>query len=203
MLDLETVLKFPTTDNGWKRKVLIGGILNIFPVINFLPIGYAYRLFQKSLHGRDIHLPEWENWGDLFVQGLIVFLIGLIYSLAWLLLMLVHPVLGVLGFIAVAFVFPAALVQHAVSRNLSQALQLGEVWATIQRAKGDYFTAWLVTVAISLLLAVVGLIPIVGYIISAVIGFYTYLVFAVLFGRVCTGSSRKRGDSHSLAGSEE
>jgi len=36
MIDLEKALRFPTTDREWKRKVLIGGLLNIVPVINFL-----------------------------------------------------------------------------------------------------------------------------------------------------------------------
>jgi hypothetical protein len=186
MIDLDRALKFPTADKEWKRKVLIGGVLNIIPVINFFAIGYAYSLFGKALRRQQLSLPEWEDWRDLFVQGLIAFLIGLIYNLASLVLFFIHPALGFLAFIAVALLFPAALAQHASTGNLSQAFDLKEIWGRIQQAKGDYFVAWLVMVGISILLMVIWMIPGLGWIISAIIGFYTYLVFAVLFGEICS-----------------
>jgi hypothetical protein len=203
MVDLEYALKFPTKDREWKRKVLIGGVLNIIPVVNFLSIGYAYRLFRTGMERRYPGLPEWENWGDLFVQGLIVFLIGLIYNLASLLLVLIHPVLGLLSFIAVALLFPAALAQHAMSGNFSQAFQLGEIWTTIQQTRNDYLIAWLVTVGIFLLLTVVGTIPVLGWILAAIVGFYAYLVFAVLFGEICLRSNLLSQRTHDWPAAEE
>lgn len=187
MIDLETAFKFPTTDRDWKSKVMIGGVLNIVPVINFLSMGYALGLFQRGLEGEELGiLPEWEHWGTLFVQGLIVFLIGLIYNLASLILFLIHPVLGFLAFVAVSILFPAALAQYVLTGNFSQAFALGEIWRRIQQTRNDYFIAWLVVAGITIVLVVVGMIPVLGYLISAIIGFYAYLVFAVLFGEICS-----------------
>jgi len=187
MIDLEKALKFPTTDREWKQKVLIGGVLNILPVINFFPLGYAYGIFRRTLRRQEISLPEWENWGDLFVQGLMVFLICLIYNIASLILFAIHPVLGVLAFIAVFLLLPTALAQHAMSGDFSRAFQLKNIWARIQQTKSDYFFAWLVMVGISVVLMMVTVaIPILGWIISAIIGFYAYLVFAILFGEICS-----------------
>jgi len=94
--------------------------------------------------------------------------------------------LGFLAFIAVALLFPAALAQHASTGHFSQAFQLKEIWGRIQQTKSDYFVAWLVMVGISILLMVIWMIPGLGWIISAIIGFYAYLVFAVLFGEICS-----------------
>ena len=184
MVDLEKALRFPTTDAEWKRKVLIGGLLNIVPVVNFLSVGYAYGVFRQSLRQHHASLSEWENWGDLFLQGLIVFLIALIYNIASLILFLVHPLLGLLAAIAVALLFPAAMARYAETGNFSEAFRIGEVWARIQELKGDYFIAWLVMVGVFIVLGVIGMIPILGWIISAIIMFYAYLSFAFLFGEI-------------------
>ncbi|NIQ39346.1 MAG: DUF4013 domain-containing protein [Proteobacteria bacterium] len=200
MIDLENALKFPTKDDGWKGKILIGGLLNILPIVNFIPIGYAYRIFRNSLEGEEIRLSEWNDWGNLFVQGLVVFLIAFLYNIASIILFVIHPVLGFLAVIAVALLFPTALARYAKSGNFSAAFQLREIWAGIQQTRSDYFVAWLVMIGICIVLLMIGSIPVLGWLISAIIGFYTYLVFAVLFGEICsrqgpparTSSTRKR-----------
>ncbi|NIO04508.1 MAG: DUF4013 domain-containing protein [Proteobacteria bacterium] len=197
MIDLENALKFPTTDKEWKRKILIGGVLNIAPIIiNFFPIGYAYRIFQKALKRQKIALVEWDNWADLFIQGLIVFLIGLLYNIASLILFAIHPILGILAFIAAALLFPMALAQYAMSGNFSQAFQLRDIWGRIRKAGSDYFVAWLVMAGIFLILwMIIAAIPILGWVISAILGFYTCLVFAVLFGEICSRQQPPPEDS--------
>ncbi len=185
MIDLESALQLPTRDSSWTRKVLIGGLLNLVPIINFLSLGYAYRLFRNTLQGELFSLPEWEDWGDLFVQGFVVFLIGLLYNLPSLILLAIHPLLGILAFIAAALLLPMALARYAVGGNFSQAFQLGDIWGEIQKIKGDYYIAWLVTVAISIVLLMIFMIPVLGWIISAIVGFYAYLIYAGLFGEIC------------------
>jgi hypothetical protein len=189
MIDFETAVKFPTKDREWKRKVLIGGLLNIVPVINFFPMGYAYHLFRSEIRRRRVSLPEWENWGQLFLQGFIVFFIGLIYSLAALILFLVHPIMGVLAFVTVALLLPAALAQYAVSGNFARAFSLRDIWGIIRQTRGDYLIGWIIMLGISILLIALGTIPVLGWIISAIAGFYAYLVIAVLFGQICSRSN--------------
>ena len=186
MIDFEKALKFPMTDGKWKQKVLIGGVLNIIPVINFLSIGYAYRIFQKTLRGQDVDLPEWADWAELFFQGLMVFIIALIYNIVSLILFFIHPVLGALAVIAVALLFPAAMARYALRANFADAFQLKDIWARIQENRSDYFIAWLVMVGVFILLMIIGMIPVLGWIISAIIAFYAYLSFAVIFGDICS-----------------
>ena len=66
--------KKPFTD---VKKLLIGIGLSLIPVVNFITIGYFLECagLKKSKPG----LPEWNNFGKLFINGFFVFVIGLIY----------------------------------------------------------------------------------------------------------------------------
>jgi hypothetical protein len=52
-----------------------------------LPVaGYGFRIMRGAARGEPPTLPEWDNWGDLFVDGLRVALVGIVYLLPVLLL---------------------------------------------------------------------------------------------------------------------
>ena len=74
-MDFETNFKKPFTD---VKKLLIGILLSIVPVVNFLAVGYMLETARKSMK-KDTSLPEWEGWGDLFVKGLLSIVIEAIY----------------------------------------------------------------------------------------------------------------------------
>jgi len=74
-MDFETNFKKPFTD---VKKLLIGILLSIVPVVNFLAIGYMLETARKTMK-KDSSLPEWEGWGDLFVKGLLSVVIEAIY----------------------------------------------------------------------------------------------------------------------------
>jgi len=188
MIDLERAAKFPTADSDWKQKVLIGGVLNIIPVINFLAVGYAFEVFRMAFQQEPASLPEWGEWGQRFIQGLMIFLIALIYNIASLILFFIHPVVGFLAALAAAFLFPAAMAQYAVRGNFSDAFQIKDVWERIRQNRNDYFMAWLIMIAVFIVLMIIGMIPVLGWIISSIIGFYVYLSFAFIFGGICSAS---------------
>jgi hypothetical protein len=74
-MDFETNFKKPFTD---VKKLLIGILLSIVPIVNFLAIGYMLETARKSMK-KDTSLPEWTGWGDLFVKGLLSIVIEAIY----------------------------------------------------------------------------------------------------------------------------
>jgi hypothetical protein len=74
-MDFETNFKKPFTD---VKKLLIGILLSIVPVVNFLAVGYMLETARKTMK-KDSSLPEWEGWGDLFVKGLLSVVIEAIY----------------------------------------------------------------------------------------------------------------------------
>lgn len=51
-------------------KFLLGGVLMFFPVVNFVVLGYLYRYARQVRRQGEYHLPGWEDWWGLFVDGL-------------------------------------------------------------------------------------------------------------------------------------
>jgi len=78
-VDFVKALKRPFQDS---KKLVIGSILGIIPIVNFTVIGYtlASTGISKENRGRD-GLPEWGNYGDLFKKGLMAAIIGIILFL--------------------------------------------------------------------------------------------------------------------------
>jgi hypothetical protein len=95
MVDLVKALKRPFSDIN---KFLIGTLLGIIPIVNFTVIGYTLVStgFTKEKVERD-SLPEWRNYGDLFVKGLVSVVIGIILFLPAALI-----ILGTFGTVIVA-----------------------------------------------------------------------------------------------------
>ncbi len=72
--------KYPSSE--WK-KVIILGILFIlsFVIIGiFFVLGYFLRILKSTIAGID-ELPEFDDWGDMFVDGLKVMVVYIIYLL--------------------------------------------------------------------------------------------------------------------------
>jgi hypothetical protein len=76
MVDYLEALKRPFSD---MKKLLVGIILGGIPLVNLIVVGYT--LVCTSLTKIKVekdNLPEWENYGDLFMKGLIAAIIGFI-----------------------------------------------------------------------------------------------------------------------------
>lgn len=69
-------------DPRWLTKVLIGGLMYIlaFLIVGaFFIAGYAARLARNVAAGVPQPLPEWDQWGDDFVEGLRIAGVLLVY----------------------------------------------------------------------------------------------------------------------------
>ena len=79
MVDFVESLKRPFTD---LKKALIGIFLGSIPLVNLTVIGYTLVIsgFTKEKVEKD-SLPEWSNYSDLFMKGLVAALIGFLLFL--------------------------------------------------------------------------------------------------------------------------
>lgn len=64
----------------WKKVIILGiiTIISFLIIPIFLVYGYVLRILKATIAGSD-ELPEFDEWGDMFVDGLKVFLVSLIY----------------------------------------------------------------------------------------------------------------------------
>ena len=77
-MDYGKMIKFPMEDKDWVTKIIIGGILTIIPIVNFISLGYMLKVMKNSIN-KTPGMPEWKKISDLFVKGLIVFVIELVF----------------------------------------------------------------------------------------------------------------------------
>jgi uncharacterized protein DUF4013 len=96
-IDFGRCFTFVTEDPDWIKKVLIGGAFvlasSLLIGIPFV-IGYTSRVFKRVAAGEARPLPEWDDLGGFFGEGLRLFGMGLVYSLGvfGLILVLACPV---------------------------------------------------------------------------------------------------------------
>ena len=72
----------PYPSSNWKKVLILGVFLILsFVIIGiFLVLGYFLRIVKSTIVGVD-ELPEFDDFGDMFVDGLKVFLVYIIYFL--------------------------------------------------------------------------------------------------------------------------
>lgn len=207
MVNYGKVLSYPSQD--WK-KVLLGGILNIVPVVNFLSAGYLLNVYLKGIKGQN-DLPEWKSFWQIFVKGLFVTIIAFIYALPAVLLLIlaitgsvmsgimaggafIKPstplVAGIISFdiiwfIAVIFFLPMAFARYAEKRKPGAAFDFKEIMKRIRKGSWEYFGAFLLfnvmTVAVTLVFT---FLPILGVFISNILAFYIGISAAWTYGRI-------------------
>ncbi len=85
--DLKALALFPFQDVQWKNKFLIGSLV-IFSAfaVPILPYFFLYGYMAQIMHHIIVnkgepHLPEWSDWGKLFMDGAKLFGAMLVYTL--------------------------------------------------------------------------------------------------------------------------
>jgi hypothetical protein len=83
------LFRFPFDDERWKSKAVVGALLGMFAFIVwplYLPLwGFGVRVMRQTVKGEPPTLPDWDDWGQLFGDGLRFFVVSFIYGLpAWL-----------------------------------------------------------------------------------------------------------------------
>lgn len=216
-MDVGKALGFPFEDKDWIVKVLIGGILLLIPIVNFIVFGYAFKVLQKTAREGVYEFPAWGDWGSLFGQGFLVFLVGLIYFLVPGILYVLGAVFlggsilagvghsfgalplagvgilllvlgGIIGFVISLFV-PMAMTVYADTGEFGQAFDFGVIFSRIGSNAGNYVLSILIYIGLAIVLGIIRKIPVLGLIIDIFAGFYVAVVMSYLFGSVYRGNA--------------
>jgi hypothetical protein len=126
--DVVACLKVVTDDPAWVSKLLTATAVSLAGVL-IVPIplllGYHLRLMRRAQAGEARPLPEWDDWGGLFGDGLRVLALVLPHQIAFLLVVLLPFVLVVTvsgalggergGALVALLVFPLVLLMLALA----------------------------------------------------------------------------------------
>ena len=212
-MDINRVIQFAGKDPNWVNKLVLGAALSLVPIVNLTAAGYGANLFRNVLAGREDSevLPEWTNWQDHFMKGLVLFLIGLGYMIVPLAMMavaLVPMIAGVLdgrgptmafglaGTMAIlglavclALVLTVLSLMgcslYAESGSAGDAFQFGEILRRIMAAPIEFLMAFLVLVLGGMVAsALAGWIPVVGGLLVNGLAFPVQLMFWYAMGQM-------------------
>jgi hypothetical protein len=82
-IDFGRSFTFPTEDPDWIKKILIGGAFSLLcGVLVGIPfvLGYMARLLRNVVAGQARPLPEWDDLGGIFGDGLNLAVVYLVYA---------------------------------------------------------------------------------------------------------------------------
>lgn len=175
-MDINKAIRFTFDDKQWISKLLVGVVMSVlaFLILPALVLqGYVVKLVRKVMNGDDNDLPEWVEWGDLLRDGFFVTVGQLVWSLPFILLMLIVGfATGGLGSLADSdvaaaaatgggllmlclilltiliflFLTPALLIQYAIKGEFAAMFRIGEIVDIIRDNMSDILIAFLVTV---------------------------------------------------------
>lgn len=84
-MDAETSFTFPFEDKEWISKLGLWAIIGMIPILNFAWYGYLMGIIRNVMNGNPQPLPSWDDFGNKFNEGLVLFGAGLVYALPGLL----------------------------------------------------------------------------------------------------------------------
>ena len=209
---IQDAIDYPRTGDDALTTILIGGVLSLFGFLvipAILVSGYLVRVLRGSMAGVG-DPPVFDDWGDLFIDGLKAFVVGVVYSIVPFLVftlavggvaasailtgdvslaaiagsflgVLVSGLLGLLAW----YVLPAALANFAREDRIGAAFDVGALRLVL--LDGDYVVGWLIAFALFLVAGVVvgalNAIPLIGFVAGAFVTFYAAVSAFYVYGR--------------------
>jgi hypothetical protein len=225
-MDIGKSFTFVFEDEAWLTKILImAAILFLGVFFSWLVLipaiiaaalinGYMVEIIRNVLRGQLDELPEWDNWGDLIVDGLKVIVIQIVYALPAIIvglclsiamtaagnngegfvvfLSVVMSCLILLWAIVVSILLPAATAIFAATNDLGAAFHFGEVFALVR----DNLSTYLITFIMSWVASFIGgLGSIVCGVGAFITGPYGYMVTGHLYGQAYMASTATASES--------
>jgi hypothetical protein len=199
-MDIAKAFTYVFEDDRWITKLLIAaaillvGVLTSFLIIPAILAaallgGYGVEITRRVIRNQSPVLPEWTTDTQMFVDGIKVWVIGLVYALPIILLGLclgtpaaimaedapelsqligaVSSCVNMLWGIVMAFLLPAAVARFVDKDELSAAFQFGDVIDLVR----DNFATYLLVAVMSWVAGLVGglgfLVCGVGWLVTA------------------------------------
>ncbi len=187
MENLGRAFTFVFEDKAWPGKVILGGVFVLLSILLIgIPfvVGYILEVARRSYEGNEIPLPEWDNMGEKFTQGLIFLVIILIYAIPFILfstLRCLGPFFDFVYGIAFALAMPYLMMKFALTRDFNSAFQFNEMIDFIQKNIGDIIIVVLIAIGMQIIASFGVILIVIGWFFTI---FWAYLGEAYLFGKL-------------------
>jgi len=193
-MDFGKAFSFPFEDKDWFKKIIIGGLLMLIPVIGGLWIaGWGLEVTKRVIRRDAEPLAGWNDFGGYLVRGFQVAIIGFVYALPIILLQLcvtgilfgigdsastdeITYAISILSFcfyclviiyaVLLAFVIPAALGNFAAKEQFGAAFRFGEVFGLVRAAPSAYLLVLIGNLLVGIIAGMGVLLCVVGLLLT-------------------------------------
>ncbi len=203
-MDVMRALKFPFDDDDWLMKIIIGTLLSFIP---FFALGYQVRVARNVMRGKRRILPDNNELGQVFTDGLMATIAALIYFLPLILVVCVFLVPAVavgdndLGFMLMCFTLacvfvlgllytiPASglywmgVIRYAETGDFMEFFRLSALWGDLWLYMGMLLTLWVYSLVLGLVFAFIAPVVAITVIGAPLLGFYHQLATGHLIGQ--------------------
>jgi len=213
-MDIGSSFTYMFEDESWIKKILIGGIVSLVPIVNFAAMGYVVEVIRNVRDGRPTPLPEWDQFGQMWMSGLWLFVIFLVYSIPIIILACISGIAsaamgtaidtasadvagGAMGIVSICLsclmglwglvigvLTPAIMIRFAETGQFSSALQFGEIFSIVKVNVGSYL---IVLVLCGVAVYIIGPLGTIACVVGIIFTyFYAYLIAGNLLGQLAT-----------------
>lgn len=212
-MDIGKSFTYVFDDEQWVQKVVIGALLllaSIIPIVNIFTalvvVGYALRVLKNVSDGAERPLPNWDNWGEDWIKGLLFVLGMLIYALPAILVGGIAAIITaitagksgepsggaqicIFGLQCLTWIWgllvalwqPAVMIRFAREGRFAAMFEFGALWSLIRAHAGDYIIAIIITFVAQFLSMFGVILCVIGVFLTA---FWALLVEAHIYGQV-------------------
>ncbi len=211
-MDIGKSFTYVFDDEQWVQKVVIGALLllaSVIPIVNLFTalvvVGYSLRVLKNVSDGLERPLPQWDNWGEDWVKG-VLFLLGLlIYALPALIVGGIAAIITavvtsrssepsgaqfcILGLQCLTWIWglllalwsPAVMIRFAREGRFGAMFEFGALWSLIRANVGDYIVAVIISFVAQFLSTFGVILCVIGVFLTA---FWALLVQVHVYGQV-------------------
>ena len=208
-MDYGLAFSYVFEDEDWVKKLAVASVLCL-TVIGIIPVlGWGLEVIRRVIKEDPDPLPDWSEFGQYFVKGLLILLVIFVYNLPITILGACNAgagtLLGTMGEdfaepliwiltsclsclyilygLGVSLILPAALGNYAASGEFGSVFKLGEIFKIVKDNLGNYGLVFL-GMLLSYIIAPLGTI-------ACGIGVAFTTAYAILFNSHLMGQAYK------------
>lgn len=221
MENIGKAFTFVFDDEKWVNKILMGSLFSLLSIILIgIPfiLGYMLETLRNVADGKERPLPEWDNLGQKFTQGLLYAIVTFVYTLPATVIYTCSIVaaaalspsnprggenaLSALGAIlasgGMCFLFlyilgfyillPAITIRFAMTGSFGEAFRFRDHIRFLRENLGNY----VLVILLALVASIIGQLGAIACFIGVFVTmFYSYLVMAYLFGQLYSSTTTR------------
>ncbi len=208
-MDFGLAFSYVFEDEDWLKKLALASVL-CFTVIGIIPVlGWGLEVIRRVIKNEPEPLPDWSEFGQYLVKGLLVAVVIFVYSLPiivvgscnagagsllnntgedfaapviWILTICLSCLYVIYG-VGVSLFIPAALGNYANSGEFGSVFKLGEIFRILRANLGNYGLVFL-GMLLSYIVVPFGVI-------ACGIGIFVTTAYAILFNSHLMGQAYK------------